>query len=1150
MRRLKIGIKPQLIILVCFSSLLSLLILAIVTGVYFSHLLLNLRADRLEVISQLKTSQVKQLFEFVFYQAYFLSTKDTVYSPLVLYRAGNNSAGVFNLAQELLDQFLQLLETFAAARLYNLNLDIMANSYSNFSNILTPVMDLLYPLLQNASVPQALLELEGQVLDMGMALYFTGPAANTLDPDSAYFMGLTIPVYANTSIIFNTPQIAGYLLVIALALLIQQLISDTFNSSDNRSRSAQALSAGKSLPVDYLVLVVKPYYLPGANELVILGFETVFPIADHELIPGVVYLLELLPMVATALLHSFGYRTDVRSFSDLYAIGYTQVQLTSTTYWTVIIQQLRGVFTAPVNKLRNIIIGVVIGIGVFMCLVTFPLAVWFVRPVTRLKEATEAITKSKKRGLAAAAAAQAAAHSHPPAAHATGAYEADAEGLLKRNLVTSGSSLGALSLSYGIFLPDKIPQSKHLFKDEFTELSEAFNIMTEELDRQYTHLEDRVKVRTKELELSKIEAELANEAKTVFIANILHELRTPLNGILGMTSIAMDEKDTTRIKDSLKLIHRSGELLLHILTELLTYSKNTLNRSKLEKLNFQVLEIMYQVQSIFGKLAMDQRVNLRLYLKPQLLRRLVLYGDLNRIFQIVMNLVSNSLKFTPVDGQVGVSFKLLGEYDHVRLKQELYKEVYVVHDGENEKQSIHTVSSDEYNEILSEMLVDSKKPLPQLPEADADDQQAEPNGDAAVSEKLAGSAQNTPSADAFNGSAAVSYPFHRNGSYSSRNVDIEINKNNKLYGIKRLPKTKSWVLQIQVTDTGPGIEPALQEKVFEPFIQGDQTLSRSYGGTGLGLSICRQLATMMKGTLKLDSEIGVGSTFTFTVPLPQTHEIVVPPEDMKEFCEDAFNPDSKVNRKVAFDENVVINNGEESNAGAAFTAETSEAAADPPNGQQEPLKPPATTSLAEKPSFSSSSSSSNGHGEKLDVSEFEKPYLITRGSTGTANSAKYSDTSSHEILDKVGELNVLVAEDNMVNQEVIKRMLRLEGIDRISMACNGAEAIEQLERSILANEPFDMVFMDIQMPKVDGLLATRRIRQNLDYTNPIIALTAFADESNVKECLNSGMSGFLSKPIKRANLRKVIYEFSVDLDLEARAKERTDGVLSPTTLTH
>ena len=109
---------------------------------------------------------------------------------------------------------------------------------------------------------------------------------------------------------------------------------------------------------------------------------------------------------------------------------------------------------------------------------------------------------------------------------------------------------------------------------------------------------------------------------------------------------------------------------------------------------------------------------------------------------------------------------------------------------------------------------------------------------------------------------------------------------------------KVWVIQIEVTDTGPGIEPALQEKVFEPFVQGDQTLSRSYGGTGLGLSICRQLATMMHGTLTLKSTIGKGSTFTLTLPLPQTGEIMVPPEDMAEFCEDEFNPAAKLIEKL------------------------------------------------------------------------------------------------------------------------------------------------------------------------------------------------------------------------------------------------------------
>ena len=1148
MRRLKIGIKPQLIILVCFSSLFSLLILAIVTGVYFSLNLSSLRADRLAVISQLKASQVKQSFQYILYQVYFVSTKDTLYSPLISYKAGNNSATMFAESQETLDQFLQSLETFAAARLYNLNMEVMADSYSNVTNISMSIMDYLYPLSINASVPQSLFS-QSTDSEINVPTYFTGPTANSSDPDSKYFMGLTIPVYANTSILINNPLVAGYLSVISSASNIQQSINDTSTSS--------------SSSVDYSVLVVKPQYGLANNnsKLNIVGFETVFPTTDDILIPGTVYDLESSPMIDLAIADSSnGYAEKISSFTSQYAMGFTQVTLTDTVYWSVIIKQSRSVFTAPVKKFTNIIIGVVIGIGVFMCLITFPLAVWFVRPITKLKEATEAITLSKKRGLAAAAAAAAAAAggtgsysgpsgpgSHgrsPPPYGTSSSVHTNHTRVSKRNSVNSAGSNSLYS--YGIFLPGKIPPTKKFFKDEFSELSDAFNIMTEELDKQYTHLEDRVKVRTKELEILKIEAELANEAKTVFIANISHELRTPLNGILGMTSIAMDEKDASRIQDSLKLIHRSGELLLHILTELLTYSKNTLNRSKLEKLNFQVLEIVYQVQSIFQKLAIDQRVNLRISLMPNIIRKLIIYGDCNRIIQIVMNLVSNSLKFTPVDGSVGVTFKLLGEYDYLRLKQDEFKNVYV---QETERQrgervskddaaEVSTISSSEYDEVLNSAFYNETKALPELPKiVEVEGEGFDPlyNGEHPINEDFgAGLAPDSnrlgpqitkrqpPPIESIQLQDLKSSHFNRTSSYSTRTTDLEIVKNNKHFQIKRLSKTKSWVIQIQVTDTGPGIEPALQEKVFEPFIQGDQTLSRSYGGTGLGLSICRQLAKMMKGTLTLKSEIGIGSTFTFTVPLPQTHEILVPKDEMKEFCEDEFNPDSKMNRKVAFDEKVMVS--DEGNT-------LSEAGSQIDNEKEIAEKgKPEIASDGNKFSSSSTVHSTGAVDQKLEVPLFQKPHLITRGSTGTANSAKFSDISSHEHLsDRISDLNVLVAEDNMVNQEVIKRMLKLEGILNISMACNGAEAIELLEESISNGAPFDMVFMDIQMPKVDGLLATRRIRQNLNYTNPIIALTAFADESNVKECLNCGMTGFLSKPIKRANLRKVIVEFSSDI---------------------
>src|SRR5277367_7139294 len=109
--------------------------------------------------------------------------------------------------------------------------------------------------------------------------------------------------------------------------------------------------------------------------------------------------------------------------------------------------------------------------------------------------------------------------------------------------------------------------------------SEAtFNAMTDELLRQYTSLESQVAARTQELEISKKAAEVANESKTLFIANISHELKTPLNAILGLCAVCMQENDVQKIRSTLSTIYKSGDLLLHLLTDLLTFSKNSIGQ--------------------------------------------------------------------------------------------------------------------------------------------------------------------------------------------------------------------------------------------------------------------------------------------------------------------------------------------------------------------------------------------------------------------------------------------------------------------------------------------------------------------------------------------------------------------------------------------
>ncbi|KAI5948783.1 hypothetical protein KGF57_005181 [Candida theae] len=1057
MRRLKIGIRPQLIVLVCFASLFSLLILGVVTGLYFSKNLTQSRSERLYVISQLKSTQVEQALAFIAYQVGTLSSIDAITTPLSQYRAGNNSNAVFSSAQNTLDQFMSSTETFAAARLYNLDLQVSASSYNNGTRVSQHATDNLFPLSQNSSIPPALLN------STGSDFYFTGPLGNdSTDVYSPYFFGVTLPVYTNSSIIIDKPYVSGYLSIIASA----QAIQDSLNATSE----------------DYNVIAVKPLY--GAlTDLVdtlnsserasaAVGFQLVFPVPNSLLRPGEVYNINSSTSVRTAIRSPSGTSTDVQSYSgEKVAIGYRQI-MQNNLLWSIVVIQQKSVFNAPVDKLKKIIIGVVFGIAVLMCLITFPLAVWFIRPITQLQNSAEYISKYRKERILSEKIA-----------------------LDSRNNSVTSTVTSTSGYSTGVRLPTRIQTSKKIFKDELTELSEAFNIMTEELDKQYNLLEERVKLRTRELEASKIQAEAANEAKTVFIANISHELRTPLNGILGMTSIAMEEDDPEAIHDSLKLIYRSGELLLHILTELLTYSKNTLNRSKLEKSNFQILEIVYQINSIFNKLAVDQRVNFKIVVKPCLFRKMILYGDSNRIIQIIMNLVSNALKFTPVDGSVEVVFKLLGEYDYDRSAASDFKEVHLAHDKRPSPSNHNTVST---------LVQSSQAPFEEVAprkSADVDDAQSIVTLSTVQYENALFQQQfskESPSPRSSISDLKSEYVMPEAKDFKTYHTldKKEITDGHKSYKIKNMHHPKTWVMQIEVCDTGSGIDPALQEKVFEPFVQGDQTLSRSYGGTGLGLSICRQLATMMRGTLTVKSAIGKGSTFALVIPLPQTAEIVISPEDLESFCDDEFNPKSKMNRRVAFGN---VSSGED----------------------------PAETRLTRRKST----------GLKLTPSSI----AYARGSTGTAqtsdvNSGSHTHstastpvesvvTSPQTAQNQLSSFKILVAEDNQVNQEVIKRMLKLEGFTNLVMAANGADAVELVEQSMKLEEDrqqFDLIFMDIQMPIMDGITAVTKIRQDLHFTNPIIALTAFADESNIKECLNCGMNGFLSKPIKRNNLRSVI----------------------------
>ncbi|QHS73875.1 histidine kinase [Saccharomyces paradoxus] len=1195
----RIGIRAQLTALVSIVALGSLIILAITTGVYFTSNYKNLRSDRLYIAAQLKSSQIDQTLNYLYYQAYYLASRDALQNSLTSYVAGNKSADNWVDSLSVVQKFLSSSNLFYVAKVYDSSFSTVLNATNNGTGDLIPedVLESLFPLSTDTPLPSSL-ETTGILTD---------PVLNNTE----YLMSMSLPVFANPSIILTDSRVYGYITIVMSAEGLKSVFNDTtaLETSNVAIISAVYNNQGKASGYHF---VFPPYGSP--TDLP----RQVFPIKNNT-------------FISSAFKNGKGgslKQTSSFSSTGNLALGYSPCSF-QLVNWVAVVSQHESVFLSPATKLAKIITGTVIAIGVFVILLTLPLAHWAVQPIVRLQKATELITEGRglrpstprtvsrassfKRGFSSGftvpssllqfntgeAGSTTSASGHGGSGHGSGAAfstgssmksainlgneklsPSEEENKIPNNHTDAKISMDG-SLNHDLLAPHslkhndtdrssnrshilttsanlteaRLPDYRRLFSDELSDLTETFNTMTDALDQHYALLEDRVRARTKQLEAAKIEAEAANEAKTVFIANISHELRTPLNGILGMTAISMEETDVSKIRNSLKLIFRSGELLLHILTELLTFSKNVLQRTKLEKRDFCITDVALQIKSIFGKVAKDQRVRLSISLFPNLIRTMVLWGDSNRIIQIVMNLVSNALKFTPVDGTVDVRMKLLGEYDKELSEKKQFKEVYikrgteVTEDLENTDKRDLPTSSNHRKGVDLESAATSIASNRDTSTIQEEITKRNTVANESVYKKV--NDREKSSNDDVSSIVSTTTSSYDNAIFNSQFNKAPCSDDEEGGNLGRsIENPKAWVISIEVEDTGPGIDPSLQESVFHPFVQGDQTLSRQYGGTGLGLSICRQLANMMHGTMKLESKVGVGSKFTFTLPLHQTKEISF--ADMDFPFEDEFNPESRKNRRVKFSVAKSVKSRQSTSSIATPVTNKSGLTKDVlpeekikdkyetkdveninmgreeenGNGNLEQLqeknkKPSTFLSNAESNGQKSLSSKHRSRHENLGSVNLDRPFLQ---STGTATSSRNVPTVKDDDKDETS-IKILVVEDNHVNQEVIKRMLNLEGIENIELACDGQEAFDKVKELTSKGENYNMIFMDVQMPKVDGLLSTKMIRHDLGYTSPIVALTAFADDSNIKECLESGMNGFLSKPIKRPKLKTILAEF-------------------------
>ncbi|HET6842955.1 MAG TPA: response regulator [Candidatus Angelobacter sp.] len=374
---------------------------------------------------------------------------------------------------------------------------------------------------------------------------------------------------------------------------------------------------------------------------------------------------------------------------------------------------------------------------------------------------------------------------------------------------------------------------------------------------------------------------------------------------------------------------------------------------------------------------------------------------------------------------------------------------------------------------------------------------------------------------------------------------------------------KNRVLHFTVSDTGIGISAEMQKSIFDPFTQADVSTTRRYGGTGLGLTISARLVEGMCGKIWVESEPGKGTQFHFTAKMDVGEEKTAdeaitsspstPLPEMLSGVRVLIVDDNRTNRRILEEmlkrwemKPTVAEGGEE----ALTELLRAQAAATPYVLVLTDMHMPKMDGfrlierIREHPELFTAAImmlTSAGHRgdavrcREMDVAayllkpirqaELRKAIVRALGAREHRGPAplitRYSVRDARE---PAGTLRVLLVEDNPVNQMLVTRLLRKKG-HLVEVAGNGHEALSALQK-----EGYDLVFMDVQMPEMDGLEATAAIREQErqrgeEHTLPIIALTAHAMKGDQDRCLAAGMNGYLSKPIRPEELDAILQKY-------------------------